>query len=131
MVALKIKLGNCFDILAIEDGDKCEVLDIVNDMFITARPSLVKLVKVLDRTADVGLMRNKEQFRALDAEISEFRLPGEVRILCFMDGQGIVVLTNGFIGQHADVGINRARELRSRYFDAKRNGYLTYRNEFL
>jgi len=131
VIALKIKLGSCFNIFALEEDGKCELLDFLN--FISTMPcgSLVRLVKDFDRTADVGLLRNRQRFRVLDGEIYEFRVPGEVRVLCFLDGKGIVVLTNGYNGQHSESGIDHAVKLRRRYFDAKVNGYLTYRDELL
>jgi hypothetical protein len=131
VIALKIKPGNCFDIFALEIDGSCEVLDFLNLMGAEAHPSLVKLVKDIDRTADVGLMRNRQRFRVFEAEIYEFRTFEEVRLLCFLGGRGILVLTNGFTKQQANVGIDRAAELKRRYFDAKRNGYLTYRDAFL
>lgn len=131
MIALKIKTGECFDIFALEEDGKCEVFDFLNLMDRIARPVLLKLVKDFDRTADIGLMQNAERFRALEAEIYEFRVPGEVQVLCFLDGNSTVVLTNGFNGQRVDAGISHAIELRDRYFEAKRNGYLTYREDLL
>jgi len=61
----------------------------------------------------------------------EFRASKDVLVLCFLDGQDIVVLTNGCTEQQADAGMSHAVELRDRYFEAKRSGYLTYREDFL
>jgi len=131
VIALKIRTGDSFDIFALEEDGECKVLEFLNLISKSRRQCFLKLVNGFDRTADTGLMQNEERFKPLHAGIFEFRVPGEVRILCFLDGSGIVVLTNGFTTDKMEAGTRHASELRDRYLDAKRNGYLTYREDNL
>lgn len=86
---------------------------------------------LLARTADHGPMFGQfERFKRLRDDIYEFKTYGGVRVLCFLDGRSIVVLTNGFKKkkEYAD-DITRAVHLRAAYINAKNNDSLTYRDE--
>jgi hypothetical protein len=120
MVSLKVKSGVCFDICALEDDGRCELLDFLRILAIANDREFAKLLKDLDRTADNGLIRNREKFKLLVDGIYEFKTYGGVRVLCFLDGRCMVVLTNGFMKKKKyDSEIERAINLRVKYMNAK------------
>jgi|ERR1039458_2311802 transketolase C-terminal domain/subunit len=132
MVLLKVKPGVSYEIYALEDGGRCEVLDFLSILAVANQREFEKLIKDFDRTADTGLIRNPEKFKLLVDGIYEFKTYGGVRILCFLDGRHIVVLTNGFMKKKKyDSEIQRAINLRVKYMNAKANYSLTYREELL
>jgi hypothetical protein len=127
LVAIRICGGNACEIYALEQNGKSELLE-----FLAGIPEKerIPLMRALDWTAEQGLLRNERRFKRLTDEISEFKTHGGIRVLCFMDGRRIVVLTNGFTKKKKyDSEIRRAENLRLAYLAAKQNECLTYREE--
>jgi hypothetical protein len=132
VVAVKIKRGATYEIFALEDNGQCDLLDFLFEVQQSNSAEFGKLVRDLDRTAENGLMRNPEKFKMLSAGIHEFKTHGGIRVLCFLDGKRIIVLTNGFMKKKKyDSDIQRAVNLRVKYADAKLNNSLIYRDEIL
>jgi Phage derived protein Gp49-like (DUF891) len=132
VVAIKIKLGRIFDFYALEHNGRCEILDFMIDIRSSAGAEFAKLIRSLDWTTDNGLMRAEERFKRLSPNVYEFKTRGGVRILCFLDGRSIIVLTNGFRKKKKyDDEIRRAENLRSAYLEAKMNNAIGYREELI
>lgn len=130
LVAVKIKHGRIYDIYAIEDGGKCELLDFVELLSESAQAEYGKLIRLFDWTADSGVIKNEQKFKRLTEQIWEFKTFGGVRVLCFFDDRRIIVLTNGFKKKKKyDDEIRKAENLMLRYQSNKRNESLTYREE--
>ena len=131
MTELKIIPGRRYDIFALEEGEVCYVLDFLSIIKTYNFKIFSKLVKVLDRTADVGLIKNVEIFRPSDKEIHLFAVD-KIRLLCFIAPKSTLVLTNGFTDKSvADDEMQKALSLKNKYRLAKCNGYLNYREEIL
>ena len=130
MVAIKVKTGNEFDIYAVEDGGRCELLDFIAELKASNNAEFVKLTALFDVTADYGKINNTQKFKYLTDGIYEFKTYGGVRVLCFLDGPCIVVLTNGFMKKKKyDSDIKRAVNLKWKYTIAKAQGTLFYRKD--
>jgi len=79
---------------------------------------------LIQRTADVGIIKNERQSRLLENGIYEFKAPNTSRILYFFDKESIIICTHGFGGKHgagktAKKEIERAAEIKDRYFKEK------------
>ncbi len=132
ITAIRIIKGKCLNVIALQDGYSCEILDFFN-VLRQIRPSeLTEVVQDLDWTADNGLMQNHEKFRHLSQNIHQFRTSGGTAVLCFLDTESILALTNGFmIGNNQNSAVGRASLLKEKYDDARLHGYLTYQDEIL
>jgi phage-related protein len=132
VLARKVKAGNEYDIYAIEDGGRCEILDFLSSLEASNRVEFSKLIALFDMTADMGRITNPHKFKLLDDGIYEFKTHGGVRVLCFFDGRCIVVLTHGFMKKKKiDSEIKRAVNLKYKYVVAKAQNTLFYKNEDL
>jgi len=124
--------GKVFDIFALEHNGRRELLDFLVDLQMSSRREFVKLTRYLDWTKDSGLLKNEYIFKRLTIDIYEFKTHGGIRILCFVDGRSIVVLTNGFKKKKKyDDEISKAANLRLAYLSAKQNDQLMYMEELL
>jgi hypothetical protein len=132
VVAIKITPGKAFDIYALEQNGRRELLDFLIELKGSSKKDFDRLTSLFDRTADIGRIRNEYMFKRLTSDIYEFKTFTGVRVLCFFDGRNIVILTNGFRKKKKyDDEIGRAAHLRANYLNAKINGCLTYREEIL
>lgn len=132
MVAIKIINGLIYNFYALEHNGHHELLDFLNEIKQHHESEFAKLVRSFDRTADHGLIQNPEKFKRLSDTISEFKTGGGVRILCFLEGRSIIVLTNGFKKKKKyDDEITRAENLRLAYLEAKATHNLTFIEETL
>ena len=130
MVAVKVNTGNRYDFYALEQSGKCEIIDFLRELERVNKREFEKLVRDFDWTSKNGLIKNPEKFKPLGDNIYEFKTHGGVRVLCFLDGRCIVVLTNGFMKKKKyDSEIQRAINLKVKYLTAKSLGFLTYREE--
>ncbi len=131
IVAVKIKAGKLFDFYAMEQDGQCDLLDFLMELKKSNEREFHKLVKDFDRTADVGVIRNMEKFKALDDGIHEFKTYGGVRVLCFFDGR-LIIVTNGFMKRKKyDSEISKAINLRVKYRNAKQSASLKYGEDYL
>jgi len=106
--------GRCFAISGITVKGKCLAQEFIEDL---EEPDEKKLVALLRRTADNGLPRNKEKFKHLKDKICEFK-SYQVRILCFLDENKLIILTHGFIKKQDKTPrseIERAQKLMEDY----------------
>jgi phage-related protein len=86
--------GRVLSIAALTDGKKCPACDFIEKL---RESDQKKVIQLLKRAADHGLLRNEEKFRKLKGhELWEFK-SYQVRLLCFMDGGSLIILTHGFI----------------------------------
>ena len=66
-------------------------------------------------------IRNQEKFKRLEENLYELKA-AQVRLLFFIEGRSIVIVTNGFLKKTRktpDPEIRRARTLRALYLEAK------------
>jgi phage-related protein len=86
--------GNALTIAALASGKKCPVRAFIEEL---QESDQKKVIQLLRRAADYGLLKNEEKFRKLKSyELWEFK-SFQVRLMCFMDGDKLVILTHGFI----------------------------------
>jgi len=121
-----------FDFYAIEQNNQCSLRDFLVEISRSNPVEFNKLIKDFDRTSDNGLIRNPEKFKALSDGINEFKTHGGIRVLCFIDGMRIIVLTNGFMKRKKyEPEITRAINLRAKYIESKLNNSLAYKEEII
>lgn len=119
-----------FDLYALEHNGRKDLLDFLIDLKASSVQQFRKLTKLLDRTVDFGLIKNEEMFKRLTVDIYEFKTHGGVRVLCFIDGRSIIVLTNGFKKRKKyDDELVKANNLRVTYLSEKMNNTLERRND--
>jgi phage-related protein len=61
-----------------------------------SKPLRAKIIKIIKRYADVGWVRNSEQFKKVESDIWEFK-EFQRRILMYHCARGRIALTHGFI----------------------------------
>lgn len=76
--------------------DPCPALAFLAEQC-TNPSELEKLTQLLTRTANHGPPRDQTKFRKLEGsdEIHEFKTSGGLRLLCFKDGNHIIICTHG------------------------------------
>ena len=130
MFAIKIKSGDAYDIYALEDSGRCEMLDFIDSLKASNVVEFGKLMALLDATAEAGKLKNPQKFKYLADGIHEFKTYGGIRVLCFFDGQCMVVLTHGFMKKKKyESEIKRAVNMMYKYTIAKAQGALFYRKD--
>ncbi len=130
MTNIKVKSGDEYDIYAIEDGGRCEMLDFLCSLRTSNSAEFGKLTALFDVIAENGKINNPQKFKYLTDGIYEFKTYGGVRVLCFFDGHCIVVLTHGFMKKKKyDSEIKRAVNMKYKYTIAKAQGTLFYRKD--
>lgn len=118
ITAKEIYKGKIYTIFAIYEGEKCFVREFI-DKF--KEEDKKKVLKLLQRSADVGIPKNKEKFKKLSERIWEFK-SYQVRILCTLEGNKIILLIDGFIKKKNKTPkneIERAKNLLKRYWEHK------------
>ena len=84
-----------------------------------------KVVRLVEQVADsphgpFGI-RNQEKFKRLEENLYELKA-AQVRLLFFIEGRSIIIVTNGFLKKAQktpDAEMRRARTLRALYLEAK------------
>jgi len=119
-----IYAGRLFKIYAWKENDSCQVIDFLSKLDEERNNDSKRLVYLIQRTADVGIIKNERQSRVLENGIFEFKAPNTSRILYFFDKASIIICTHGFGGKHgagkiAKTEIERAAEIKDRYFREK------------
>jgi len=112
--------GRIHAIYAIEINNRCPVREFIDQLEDSEQK---KVLRLLERSADHGLLKNEEKFKKLHEDIREFK-SYQVRILCFFDKGGIIVTTHGFTkkrGKTPGKEIEKAIYLRKEYFKGKQN----------
>jgi hypothetical protein len=127
VLARKVKSGNEYDIYALEEGNRSDIIDFLKLLKDSNSIEFTKLTALFDWTADVGKIRNPQKFKLLGDDIHEFKTYGGVRVLCFFDGRCMVILTNGFMKKKKyEPEIKRAVNLKYKYVIAKADNTLKY-----
>ena len=85
-------------------GERCPIVEFIDGLDARTRDRLNALI---ERIAWHGPPRNREKYRRIkhhrlvsELVLDEVKL-GQVRILCFTDADGALVLTNGFVKKRA------------------------------
>ncbi len=78
---------------AIRKNGKSESKAFLDDLPI---PDRAKILKVVKRYANFGVIHNKEQFRKVEGDIWEFK-GSRIRVFMYHRGEGSIALTHGFM----------------------------------
>lgn len=118
--------GRLFEIYAWEHENSCPVIDFLSELDKKSDSDGKRLVYLISRTADEGIIKNEQQSRILEDGIYEFKAPNTARILYFFDKNRIIICTHGFRGKRgkgktSKTEISRAVEIREMYFREKNN----------
>jgi hypothetical protein len=107
------------------DG-QCQVLKFLADLKANGDTDAGRLAFLMERTANVGIVRNDRQMRELSEGIFEFKAPNTARILFFYDRNRLIICSHGFRGKPGkakkvvNAAIENAKDIRLRYFAEKR-----------
>jgi hypothetical protein len=126
LVAIRLKLGSVFNIYALEENGRCDLLDFLERI---NNSESARIQRFLDWTKDRGLITNTEQSKKLENGIYYFRTRGGVRVFYFTDGNKVLVCTNGYTKKKDKLDpreIQRARILRQKYNNAKDSNTLKF-----
>jgi len=77
--------GRIFEIFAWKDKNLCQVIEFLADLDEKDKKDAKRLVYLIQRTADEGIIKNEQQSRLLEDGICEFKAPNTSRILYFFD----------------------------------------------
>lgn len=109
------------------DYPNCPTLSFLNELNRNHKAEVSKLARLFDYIAQNGPPRNIEKFRKLHSaeEIYEIKTT-KVRILCFFDGEKIIICTHGFIKKSQKTPKNelhKAIQTKNAYFHEKDTKY--------
>lgn len=110
--------GSKFAIYAIVKSGVCLATDFIENE--CTRSEQKKVVALLQRAAEHGPPKNKEKYESLRGGISQFK-SYQIRIPCFFDKGGKIILTHGF----------RKKKTRSKTFRDELEKAKKYRDEYL
>ena len=118
--------GKIFEIFAWKDKNSCQVIEFLADLDEKDKKDAKRLVYLIQRTADEGIIKNEQQSRLLEDGIYEFKAPNTSRILYFFDRNHIIVCTQGFRGKQGKGKtpkneIEKAQKIKDEYFKGKSN----------
>ena len=77
---------------AIRKNGRCESKNFLDSL---NRPERAKIIKIIKRLADYGVVHNREQYKKVEGNIWEFK-EYQTRILMYHCARGCIALTNGF-----------------------------------
>jgi len=131
MKVLVVEKGNREVLAILEDGelDKCPVLEFLAEQPKEQRSSAKGFRALFKRYAILGRQGlTTDLFHEVDKnrKICEF-IKGRLRVFCFEDDGGIVVLSHGALKRSQKVAtkeVNKAIRNKSLYLEAKKNGEL-------
>ncbi len=110
--------GPAFEVRAIRRHQK-DLSEVAEFLLTLPSASQMKVIVQIEMLAQRGPTRNREKFRSIKGESNLFEIKsGQVRIMAFYAGEGIVVLTHGFIKKSDATPENelaRALNLRAEY----------------
>ena len=117
-VEATVFLRDVWTILVIRRNGRSAVTEHIAEL---ATPAREKLLRLLARVSSDGPPANVQQNRKLDAHIWELK-SGQTRLLYFVDGSRIIVLTHGFTKKQQKLPrreLERAQRLRAEYFESR------------
>ena len=133
VVLYRVVKGASFDLLAIgHEGDDCQLLEFIEEKEKSDAKSVSKLLALLHRNAENGLSKNIQKVRPLGDKLFEFKTTDGYRVIAFQEGQSLILCTHGFHKkkQKTPPGqIQRAKDLRKEYLEAKESGTLVQAEE--
>lgn len=81
-----------------------------------------KILKIIKRFADKGIIRNKKQFKKVEGDIWEFK-EFQIRVFMYHCAHGRIALTHGFFKKRNNIPrsqIERANQIKKEYEDVRR-----------
>ena len=126
-----LKAGATFRVYAWGDEKSCEAVEFLEELEADSNSDAIRLLNLIQRTADHGPPMNPQHSRLLDDGIYEFKAPNTARLLWFYDESRIIICTHGFSGKRGSgktprKEIDRAREIRKEYVKEKTNAPITW-----
>lgn len=125
MATKEILKGPQYEIRAWVNGAECQVLDFLEELEKDPKSDYERLMYLLLRTANVGIVRNPQQIRSLGNDIYEFKGTRTSRILFFYDKGKLIICSHGFSGKRGnekrDVQeqMKKASKIKEAYFKEK------------
>lgn len=119
----EIYAGSVFRVSGWIENDACQVLDFLDELEENGDSDQARLLYLIQKMADHGIIRNKQQVRPLDESIFEFKAPNTGRILFFYDKGHLIICSHGFSGKKGNEKkfierqIKKANRIREDYFD--------------
>lgn len=119
----EIYAGSVFRVSGWIENDACQVLDFLDELEENGDSDQARLLYLIQKMADHGIIRNKQQVRPLDENIFEFKAPNTGRILFFYDKGHLIICSHGFSGKKGNEKkfierqIKKANRIRKDYFD--------------
>jgi len=108
--------------------DACPLFEFFGQMKRDNVNEFAKIIALLDRTANHGVIKNEQKYRFFKREkVFEFKTKGGVRVMGFWDEGLLIVCTHGFLKKSQKTPsceIDRAVVARGEYFAAKERGLL-------
>jgi putative component of toxin-antitoxin plasmid stabilization module len=126
LVAVRVKHGDAFSIYVLEENGACDLLEFLERI---DECELARIYRYWVRTADIGLIRNPDQSKAVGDGIYEFRTYGGVRVFYFLDVGKVVVCANGYVKKKDKIDpveLAKTNKLREKYRLAKANSTLEF-----
>ncbi|MEW6657038.1 MAG: type II toxin-antitoxin system RelE/ParE family toxin [Thermodesulfobacteriota bacterium] len=101
--------------LAVTANGRCPGKEFLKSLSITDR---TKILKIIERLANEGKVASREQFKKIEGEnFFEFK-KFQIRIPCYFQPGGRIIITHGFIKKGESVGpeeIRRMKRIRDEY----------------
>jgi hypothetical protein len=125
MSTREILKGPRFEIRAWVEGGECPVVEFLEELKADPKSDYERLMYLLMRTANEGVLRNTQQIRPLHKDIYEFKGAKTSRILFFYDKGKLIICSHGFSGKRGhgkrDVQeqIRKASRIKDAYFKEK------------
>jgi hypothetical protein len=101
--------------LAITANGRCPAKKFLNKL---SKEDRGKILRIIKRLADTGRVVNREQFKKIEGEeFFEFK-SFQIRMPCYFQGAGRLIITHGFIKKEARIKpeeIERMKRIRHEY----------------
>jgi hypothetical protein len=130
-----IHRGACRSVLALGLGGERPALAFLDELQRQNPKGLQILRGQLKLLCELPVIRARDTFKLLDShrQLFEFRTRAGLRLYCFLDGDSLVVVTNGGkknTRKEQDRDINRARDLHDTYLHLRRQGAVLVLTDF-
>jgi len=111
----KIKSGNAFSICALQENNRCDLVEFLSEVDDMTR---ARLVRTIERIADFGPLKNLDVVKPLGNKLFEMKISW-VRIVFFYDEAKLIICTHAFRKDSQKTPkreLSRAQSLMKLYF---------------
>lgn len=126
MPTIEIFRGPQFEIRAWGTDDDCPVLNFLDELAADGNADYDRLLNLMRRAANEGIVQNQRQIRSLGNEIFEFKATNTGRILFFYNKGKLIICSHGFSGKRGNEKrfineqIKKAVKIKEEYFNETR-----------